>query len=66
MYSMLTIVYNTVLYVWKLLREIFFFLAVPRSMWDLSSPTRDRTRAPCSGSAESQPLDCQGIPEGKS
>ena len=24
----------------------FFFLAVPRSMWDLSSPTRDRTHTP--------------------
>ena len=32
----------------------FFFLAVLRSsMQDLSSPTRDQTRAPCSGSAES-------------
>ena len=24
----------------------FFFLAVPHAMWDLSSPTRDRTPAP--------------------
>ena len=24
----------------------FFFFDVPRSSWDLSSPTRDRTRAP--------------------
>ena len=32
---------------------IFFFLAMPLGLWDLSSPTRDRTRAPCSGSAES-------------
>ena len=31
-------------------------------MRDLSSPTRDGTRAPCSGSTESQPLDCQGSP----
>ena len=31
----------------------FFLLAVPHSMWDLSSRTRDGTRAPCSGSAES-------------
>ena len=30
------------------------------SMWD--SLTRDRTRAPCIGSAESQPLDHQGSP----
>ena len=32
------------------------------SMWDLSFPNRDRTHAPCSGSAESQPLDHQGSP----
>ena len=32
---------------------MIFFLALPRGMWDLSSPTRDETRAPCSGSAES-------------
>ena len=32
---------------------IFIFLAVSRSMWDLSSPTRDRTRIPGIGSAES-------------
>ena len=31
-----------------------------RGMWDLSFPTRDRTHAPCSGSAESSPLDHQG------
>ena len=29
---------------------------------DLSSPTRDRTHAPCSGSTESYPLDHQGSP----
>ena len=29
-----------------------FFLAVPRGMQDLNSPTRDRTHAPCNGSAE--------------
>ena len=28
----------------------FFFLAAPTGMWDLGSPTRDRTCAPCSGS----------------
>ena len=28
----------------------FFFLATPCSMWDLSSLTRDQTRAPCRGS----------------
>ena len=32
------------------------------AMRDLSSPTRDQTHAPCSGSAESQPLDGQGSP----
>ena len=32
---------------------IYLFLAKPRGMRDLSSLTRDRTRAPCSGSTES-------------
>ena len=27
------------------------FLAVPCGMWDLNSPTKDRTRTPCSGIA---------------
>ena len=31
----------------------FLFLTMPRGMWDLSSLTRDQTRVPCSGSAES-------------
>ena len=31
---------------------LFLFLAIPSGLWDLSSPTRDGTRAPCSGSAE--------------
>ena len=31
----------------------FLFLAAPCSMWDLSSPTRDRTHVPYSGSMES-------------
>lgn len=31
---------------------------------DSSSPARDRTLAPCSGRAESQPLDHQGCPLG--
>ena len=30
-----------------------YLLATPRGMRDLSSPTRDRTRDPCSGCAES-------------
>ena len=29
-----------------------------------TSPTRDRSRALCSGSTESQPLDCKGNPMG--
>ena len=40
----------------------FFFLAVPRGLLDLSSQTRDRTRALGSESAESSPLNRQGIP----
>ena len=32
-------------------------------MWDPSSLTKDRTpAAPCIGSTESYPLDCQGSP----
>ena len=38
-----------------------FFLAVPCYLWNLSSPTRDQTQAPWSGSMESWPLDCLGI-----
>ena len=38
------------------------FLALPCGMQDLSSPTRDQTYAPCSGSTEFYPLDCQGSP----
>ena len=34
-------------------QETFFFLAVPRGMRDLSSPTRDQTHATCSESMES-------------
>ena len=37
------------------------FLAVPRGLRDLSSPTRDGTQAPGSESAESLPLDRQEI-----
>ena len=50
----------------KGLRVFFvFLLAVPHGMWDLSSPTRDRTRpgiAPSRGSMEFEPLDHQGSP----
>ena len=31
----------------------FKFLAVPRGMWDLSSPARDLTHTPCHGSTKS-------------
>ena len=31
----------------------FLFLAAPHGMWDLSSPTRDRTCATCIGSTGS-------------
>ena len=37
----------------KNLLFIYLFLAAPRSLWDLSSLTRDGTQAPGSGSAES-------------
>ena len=36
------------------------FLVLLCEKWDLSSPTRDGTRTPYSGSVESKPLDCQG------
>ena len=36
-----------------LLSSTFFFLSVLRGLWDLSSPTRDWTHAPYSGSLES-------------
>ena len=32
-------------------------------MWNLSSPIRGRTHAPCSGNVESSPLDPQGSPK---
>ena len=41
----------------------FFFLATPRGMWDFGSLTGELTCAPCSGSTESQPLNCQGGPQ---
>ena len=37
---------------------------MPRSLWDPSSPTRDRPGALSSESAESQSPDCQGTPQG--
>ena len=39
----------------------FFFLAVMQNLWDLSSLTRNRTRAPCSGSMEWK--NSQGVPQ---
>ena len=33
--------------------SLSFFFFWPRSMWDLSSPTRDRSFAPCNGSTGS-------------
>ena len=48
-----------------LLFFFFFLLAVPCGIQDLSSPTRDRTRAPCGGSVQSWPLDRQGISRGQ-
>ena len=43
---------------------LLFYVLVfwPQGMWDLISLTRDRTCAPCTGSTESYPLDCQGSP----
>ena len=38
----------------------FFFKVVPQSMQNFSSPTRDRTCAPCLGTLESQSLEHQG------
>ena len=40
----------------------FFFFALLCSMQDLSYLTKEQTHIPFSGSAESQPLDHQGIP----
>ena len=31
----------------------FFLLTMPHNTWNLSSPTRDGTRAPCSRSTDS-------------
>ena len=47
--------------IWSIL--FFFPFVVPRSLWDLSSLTRDRTQALDSESPESELLDCQGIPD---
>ena len=39
---------------------LFFLLAAPHGVWDLSSPIRDRIWIPCISSMESQPMDHQG------
>ena len=41
---------------------LLFVLAVPCGLWDLCPQPRDQTWVPGSDSAESQLLDCQGIP----
>ena len=47
----------------KSLASLFFFLIFGcAACADLSSPNRDQTSVPCSGSVESQPLDHQGSP----
>ena len=43
----------------------FFFLAAPQGMRDVSSPARDQTHAPCSGSTESQPKSLVWLFAGK-
>ena len=40
----------------------FFFWPSHVDLWDLSSPARDQTCTPCSGSIESNPLDRLGGP----
>ena len=40
----------------------FLFLALVLGLWDLSSPTRDQTQAPCVGSLESEPLATREVP----
>ena len=60
---------HTTQYLWKLYvywSQVILlfknFFAMPRGLWDPSSLTRDWTQARSSESAESLPLDCQGIP----
>ena len=50
-------VFDSFFFLW-----LFAFLAMPPACGIFSSPTRDLTHAPCSGSSESQPLDLQGSP----
>ena len=46
---------------WQFLSLQPFFLAMPQSLWDLSSPTRSWTCTLGSESMTSQLLDCRGI-----
>ena len=50
-------------YMWTLffLMILFFFVGHTTGLQDLSYLTKDWTCAPCSGSKESLPLDCQGV-----
>ena len=41
----------------------FFFLAMPHGLWDLSSPTRDRTRAPSSEAPSPNHWTAREIPD---
>ena len=41
---------------------LLFLNCFGHAMWGLSSPTRGRTHAPCTGSLESELLDRQGSP----
>ena len=41
---------------------IIIIMAKPLGLWDLSSLTKDWTQGPSNESAQSQPLDLQGIP----
>ena len=43
-------------------KEFFYFLAMPCGLWDPISQTRAQTRGHVSETAESWPLDLQGVP----
>ena len=42
---------------------VLFVLAIPHSLQNLSSLTKDQMDAPCHGSLESEALDCREIRE---
>ena len=65
--SFLSVIPDNFALVWVLahphIANLFFlFFDHTHVMWGLSSPTRDRTCAPCIGSTESQPLHHQEAP----